>query len=255
MDFKISASTDIGILKNANQDSLSVKVIKANCGRMVFAVLCDGLGGLSKGEVASAMVVRAFEKWAVTKLPVLCNSGINEREIRKQWEDVAVNMNDRIYRYGERHGIKLGTTVVAMLLTSRGYYILNIGDSRAYEITGKCRQLTIDQTLVAREVALGNMTEEQAKVDERRHVLLQCIGASGNLCPDIFFGSTRHNAVYMLCSDGFRHKITSTEILEKLNPKVLHNEGDMDRHAKELIEQNKQRMERDNISVILVRTF
>ena len=43
MNFVISATTDIGIRKKTNQDSLSVKTIQTNQGRMVFAVLCDGM--------------------------------------------------------------------------------------------------------------------------------------------------------------------------------------------------------------------
>ena len=63
MNFIISATTDIGTTKKTNQDSLSMKVIRTPAGRMVFAVLCDGMGGLSSGEVASATVVKAFHEW------------------------------------------------------------------------------------------------------------------------------------------------------------------------------------------------
>ena len=54
MDFMVSAETDIGIVKNTNQDSLSVKIIDTYQGRMAFAIVCDGMGGLQKGEVALA---------------------------------------------------------------------------------------------------------------------------------------------------------------------------------------------------------
>ena len=254
MNFIISASTDAGIQEVVNQDSLSVKMIHTRRGHMVFAVLCDGMGGLSRGEVASAAVVRAFEKWVKVKLPSLCNSGLNERVIRKQWEDVVMDMNERLIAYGEKQGIQLGTTVVVMLLTKHRYYIMNIGDSRVYEITNKCRQLTLDQTFVAHQVAMGRMTEEEAKTDERRSILLQCVGVSKTVRPDLFFGKTRSNAVYLLCSDGFRHEITPEEMYEKLRPSELPDEDSMKKNTKELIELNKQRQEKDNISVILIRT-
>ena len=61
MNYIISANTDIGIVKSTNQDSLSVKVINTSIGKMAFAILCDGMGGLEKGEVASASVIRAFD--------------------------------------------------------------------------------------------------------------------------------------------------------------------------------------------------
>lgn len=255
MNFIVSANTDIGITKSTNQDSLSVKVLNTPQGRMAFAILCDGMGGLEKGEVASASVIRAFDVWVRNDLPILCNAPIEDSILRAQWEKIILEQNNTIKVYGARQGVKLGTTAVVMLLTQTRYYIMNVGDSRAYELTKNIKQLTADQTFVAREVQLGNMTVEQAQTDARRNVLLQCVGASEEVYPDMFFGDVRENAVYMLCSDGFRHEINPEEIFEKLQPGVLFDDVTMSRHTEELIELNKRRMERDNISVVLVRTF
>ncbi len=255
MNFIVTANTDVGIVKSTNQDSLSVRVVNTPQGRMVFALLCDGMGGLEKGEVASASVIRAFDGWLHNELPLLCTAPIEDYMIREQWCRIVTDQNTTIKHYGARQGVKLGTTVVAMLITQNRYYILNVGDSRAYEIRDCVKQITSDQTFVAREIALGNMTEEQALTDERRNVLLQCVGASDDVYPDMFFGEVHENAVYMLCSDGFRHEISSDEIFEKLNPNVLFDENIMRTHSAELIELNKVRKERDNISVALVRTF
>lgn len=255
MNYIVSANTDIGIKKDTNQDSLTVKLIKTKQGEMVFSVLCDGMGGLDKGEVASASVIYAFNDWVMNELPLLCGSDIDDMVIREQWERLILQQNMTIKDYGARCGVKLGTTVVAMLLTQSRYYILNIGDSRAYEISSTLRQITSDQTFVAREVALGNMTEEQAATDSRRSILLQCVGASDVVYPEMFFGEIKQNAVYMLCSDGFRHEISPEEIYENLKPDILRDKEIMHHNAERLIELNKQRMERDNISVVMVRTF
>lgn len=255
MNFLISATTDIGIVKSTNQDSLSVKIINTEQGRMVFAILCDGMGGLEKGEVASASVIHAFDKWLREEFPSVCNAPIEDYMIRAQWEKIIAEQNDTIKAYGATQGVRLGTTAVVLLITEKRYYILNVGDSRAYEISDNIYQLTTDQTFVAREIALGNMTEEQAMQDERRNVLLQCIGASDMVYPEMFFGDTKENAVYMLCSDGFRHQITPQEIYEKFQPAVLLDNNRMNVNATALIELNKTRQERDNISVALVRTF
>ena len=64
MNFLVSSETDIGISKKTNQDSHVVRIYSTPIGRVVMAVLCDGMGGLSKGEVASASLVRAFCNWA-----------------------------------------------------------------------------------------------------------------------------------------------------------------------------------------------
>jgi len=232
-----------------------VQVLNTAGGRMAFGILCDGMGGLAKGEVASASVVNAFRKWVTTELPKLCEQPLEDATIRSQWEQIITEQNHAIQQYGARHGVRLGTTAVVMLLTQHRYYILNVGDSRAYVLTNDIRQLTSDQTLVAREVAMGHLTEEEAKHDSRRNVLLQCVGASDEVCPDLFFGDVRTDAVYMLCSDGFRHEIRPEEIFEKLQPGALLDEYTMQSNAQCLLDLNKQRGERDNISVALVRTF
>lgn len=255
MNYIISANTDIGTVKNTNQDSLSVKVINTPEGRMSFAVLCDGMGGLAKGEVASAAVIQAFDFWVRNKLSDLCRNGLKEDILKTEWEKILLEQNTLIKNYGAKQGVKLGTTAVVMLLTEERYYIMNVGDSRAYEFTDIFKQITADQTFVAREVSLGNMTPEQAEVDPRRSVLLQCIGASEEVYPDFFVGETAKNGVYMLCSDGFRHEVRPEEIFAKFNPYVLIDETVMNDNTLELIELNKQRNERDNISVVLVRTF
>lgn len=255
MNFIISATTDIGISKSTNQDSLSVKVFNTAQGKMAFAILCDGMGGLEKGEVASASVINAFDQWVKTELPLLSEEPIEDGILRAQWEKIISEQNNSIKSYGAKQGVRLGTTVVAILITQSRYYAINVGDSRAYELTDNIQQITNDQTFVAREVALGNMTAEEAKKDSRRNVLLQCVGASDAVYPDMFFGEPKENSVYMLCSDGFRHEITAEEIYEKLQPQVLCDDSTMAANTTELIELNKQRNERDNISVALIRIF
>ena len=255
MDYFISANTDVGIKKDTNQDGLSVKIIKTPKEKIVFAILCDGMGGLAKGEVASTSVITAFNNWAANSLPNLFRKGISDAEIRSQWESIIFTQNEKIQVYGENSGIKLGTTAVVMLLTEDRYYIMNIGDSRAYEIFDRVDQITEDQTFIHREIKLGRMTQEEAKDDPRRNVLLQCVGASEEIYPDMFFGATKKNAVYMLCSDGFRHLINDDEIYQKFQPSVLNNTNIMNKNSRELIELNKQRSETDNISVLLVKTF
>lgn len=130
--------------------------------------------------------------------------------------------------------------------------IVHVGDSRVYQIDSALNQLTTDQTFVAREVSKGNMTIEQAKVDKRRNLLLQCVGASKVVEPQVLLGTTKKGA-YMLCSDGFRHEITEEEIYESFIPKKLSNKKMMHKQMQYLIQQVKKRQEKDNISVILIK--
>ncbi len=255
MNFIVAGTTDIGIVKKTNQDSYKTKVYSTKNGKIVFAILCDGMGGLSDGEIASASVINAFSKWADTRLPILSQSNIEQSVIENEWAEISQTYNEKIKDYASQRGTTMGTTATIIMLTQSQYYILNIGDTRAYEITNTVSVLTKDQTVVAREIELGYLTEQQALTDPRRSVLLQCIGASEVVIPEFFFGQVKQNAVYMLCSDGFRHVISESEIFQFLNPNVMLEAQGMTNNMNALIELNKQRQERDNITVTAVRTF
>ena len=69
MRFAATADTDIGISKNTNQDSVLIKHGSYDGGEVLLAVICDGMGGLARGELASATVIRAFAKWFDEELP------------------------------------------------------------------------------------------------------------------------------------------------------------------------------------------
>ena len=96
------------------------------------------------------------------------------------------------------------------------------------------------------------MTLEEAKKDKRRNMLLQCIGASKNINPEVLFGDIT-SGVYMVCSDGFRHKVTPEEIQTSLYPTRLLNKTIMHEKSRYLIEEVKRRNEKDNISVVVIK--
>lgn len=255
MNYIIAASTDIGIKKSTNQDGLSVKLIRTSCGAMAFAVLCDGMGGLAKGELASTELIKAFDHWFTNDFSGKCVSQEDFDVIKNQWNTVLEFQNRSIGIYGKKNSINLGTTVVALLLTDNGYLAMNVGDSRAYEINSGVVQITKDQTVVAREIEMGKLTKEEALMDPRRNVLLQCVGASENVIPAYYQGETKPNTVYMLCSDGFIHEISDDEIYANLSPMQLTDKAVMKNNIDALIELNKSRLEQDNISVIAVKTY
>lgn len=255
MDYIAAYYTDVGTSKKTNQDSLAIKVVDTKKGRIAFSIVCDGMGGLSKGELASKEVIMAFSDWFDNVLIDDVNSGsFNEERLVTQWNDIIQSQNKRLGEYGEEKGIMLGTTVSAILLYEDLYYIVHVGDSRVYCLTNKVLQLTKDQTFIAREIAAGRMTEEQAKTDPRRSVLLQCVGASQIVEPEFVKGRITKDAVYMLCSDGFRHQITEQEMLDKIGPAVVKNEQDMEYGCRFLTQTVMNRKETDNITVTVIKT-
>lgn len=252
MRYTVTADTDVGIVKNTNQDSVLVKHAAYDGGEVVLAVICDGMGGLAKGELASATVIREFARWFDEELPFELNN-YDMNVIAGKWSLMLKELNNKISTYGNSINESLGTTFTGMLFINNNYIIVHVGDTRVYQIGAGINQLTTDHTFVAREILNGNMTPEQAKTDKRRNMLLQCVGASRIVEPQIICGRAEAGA-YMICSDGFRHKVSLEEIYESLNPINLMNKDAMHANCKYLIEQVKNRQERDNISVVLIKT-
>ena len=251
MHFTVTADTDIGIIKETNQDSMLFKQGTFSDGEVLMAIVCDGMGGLSKGELASATVVRAFSKWFDEELPYELEN-LDLHVIGGKWSLMLKDLNIKIIEYAQNKGITMGTTFTGVLFVGNEYVVAHVGDTRLYYINNSLLQLTNDQTFIERELKKGTLTVEQAKTDKRRNMLLQCVGASENLEPEVIVGKQKKGA-YMLCSDGFRHQISEEEIIESLSPMNLINKKAMHSNVRYLIELVKQRNEKDNISVILIK--
>ncbi|MDD2980448.1 MAG: protein phosphatase 2C domain-containing protein [Hespellia sp.] len=258
MEFLSVVHSDVGIKKSTNQDSVLIKEAITDYGKVLLTVICDGMGGLAKGEVASATLIRTFSDWFEKEFPFILYEERDTKEIdynslQRSWNNLIDDVNVKIARYGQSWHAAVGTTLVALLLVDSNYYIVNIGDSRVYIIDTEMRQMTKDQTFVQQQIDQGNITEEQAEHHPQRNVLLQCVGASAMIIPDFYMGTYEKNSIFMLCSDGFRHTITEDEFYKLMNPNILKTEKDMQNAAIYCTELNKQRKENDNISVILVR--
>ncbi len=255
MRFLSTFHTDIGTTKQVNQDAFCLKTARFKKDNIAFAVLCDGMGGLKKGELASALVVNAFSNWFDTQLPVQITSGLSEKTIASQWKTLAAEQNRKIMEYGKANGISLGTTLSAALFVNDKYFMIHIGDSRIYKIEDDMVQMTKDHTVVAHEVEQKRLTKAEAKTDKRKNVLLQCVGASKTVSPDFISGTFMPEAVFLFCSDGFRHEIEENEMFGLLAPRLLSSEKIMEKTLVDLVELNKSRGERDNITALLVKAI
>lgn len=250
--FYISGSSDVGIKRRINQDSIAAIKMKSSIGELVFACVCDGMGGLQSGELASATVLLCFKQWVYEALPLLARQGFTQNDIITQWTNLVDVCNKKIFQYGLNEKISLGTTLTAALFTESEYFIINIGDTRAYEIGTKLKQITHDHSFVQQEVDCGRMSPEEAKISKRKNILTRCIGAKECAVPDFFFGKTKKDTAYILCSDGFRHEISDQEMLSYFNPGKHSSSEDLKNTEVSLIELNKTRQETDNISIVTI---
>lgn len=245
MIFRFLCHTDIGNTREKNEDSLVVKSGSFGGVAILLAAICDGVGGLEGGETASYTAVSMISEWFDEELPVL------EPEVRilkKRLESLAESINSRIRYENERAGKKSGTTCSALLLWKRYYLICHIGDSRIYMVDEKVYQLTEDHSWLAEEVRKGRMTAEEAERDIRKNRILKCFGAGQTAAPDLLAGEVRDPSSFVLCTDGFWHRITGEELKEKLGPGFSKDTAVLEK----LTNLVKDRGEDDNISVIAV---
>ncbi|MDO4647301.1 MAG: serine/threonine-protein phosphatase [Eubacteriales bacterium] len=246
--------TDKGSVKKVNQDAMLLMEAETEKGPLLFAVVADGMGGLSYGEKASARMVQSFREWFAEKLPVILREEKDlEQQIKLSVQIVLKKVNEDLNLYGKMSGAACGTTVVTLMLFNGRWICTSVGDSRLYQLrNGVMQQITKDHTFIQREMDRGRMTREEAESSNMRNTLLQCIGAGGTFVPDYFTGDVNAQDVFFLCSDGMRHKMTNEEFTECFRPDLLKNEDIMRQKLEECTNRSLDMGEQDNISGILV---
>lgn len=132
MKFNATADSDVGISKNTNQDSILIKHATCDLGEVLMAIVCDGMGGLSKGELASATVIRKFNHWFDNELPFELEN-VDMNVIGAKWSLLLKELNANILEYSKMNGDEgMGTTFSGILFIGDEYVIVHVGDSRIY---------------------------------------------------------------------------------------------------------------------------
>lgn len=253
MKYVAGSVSDRGNYRKNNQDSFCYRLAQYWEEMIAWLVICDGMGGFSKGEIASAEVLKTFDSWFLKRLPEMLKLGFSAEVLREEWYTIAESENQRISAYAASNGWKMGTTLTAALFLGKEYYILHIGDCRLYEITdAEILQLTHDHTVTQREIDNGNLLPEEAERDSRQHILLQCLGAGRDIAPDFVVGKIRSKASYLLCSDGFRHELTREEMKIQFCPGKNATKSQIKRNLAHAIQCVKDRGEKDNITAGLL---
>ncbi|MFL0250728.1 PP2C family protein-serine/threonine phosphatase [Clostridium neuense] len=244
------AFSDKGNFKDTNEDNILVKIGEDKSGDFGMFVVCDGLGGLDFGEIASNTAVVKLKKWWEEELAQIIKTKIQD-EIPTMLSSVLKKINETIIEYGIQKNKKLGTTVSLIFIYGVRYYILHVGDSRIYSVKNKIEMLTEDHSYVAYKVKNNMMTQEEAKISPDRHVLMQCVGVKKEI--DIFkqSGILSDKEIFVVCSDGFYNKLKEEDIKSNIINDDFDDET-LQKSAKKLVQLVRSRGETDNISVILV---
>ena len=253
MKVKACIYTDVGQTRMVNQDAALVKVANTRShGRITMIAVCDGMGGLSKGEVASCKAVRALEMWFHEELPLMLPLSDDEiwEAVENSLRRLIIRINSDIKRYGRNKRLDLGTTLVCLLQIKDHYICLNIGDSRIYFINSRSiSQLTKDQSVVQEKLDKGIISESEAMDDADKNVLRQCIGMLKSPTPEVELGTFEKNTTVVACTDGLWRTIKPEEMRLKLCPQMCVTDEDMLSGCKKLSDLAVRRDEEDNISI------
>ena len=253
---QIAAFSEKGPVRNTNQDACCVEVAETPYGEVVMAVVCDGVGGLELGELASSTVVARFSRWFEEELPSLSSNGlVGHSTVRFIWSALLTELNDLIQAHVVGRDAGVGTTFSGIFCHSGRYLVAHVGDSRIYQVGPLTfDQITEDQTLVARELAAGNITPEEARTYPKKNVILQAVGTERTLKPEFYEGGYTANDVFVLCSDGAYKRPGSDGIKMLFQTPTGLDEAAMELRCKTLVEQDIVHGEKDNVTIACFST-
>lgn len=250
----LNGKTDVGKRRRNNQDSFVIK----KYGDLSLALVCDGMGGASGGNIASKLACDEFIRVADARLADENNRPITEGDYSSMLAHAVAAANQAVFRRAEtEQGLKgMGTTLVGALVTKDTLYAVNVGDSRLYLFAnGHLRQVTHDHSLVQYLLDAGKLTSEEAKTYPNRNVITRAIGIERTVDADIFSVDRMDrtpNLLLLLCSDGLSSYVDQTVIEEILSRAVGAPVYDGDAAVDALIDAANLAGGADNVTAILL---
>ncbi|SNS38877.1 protein phosphatase [Noviherbaspirillum humi] len=248
------AETDIGLVRSRNEDAFAISPEQG------FAILADGMGGHNAGEVASTIAIKTIRRQLENFFPAFHASlGATTDDTSLQplsscLDDAVMQANAAILRAAENNPeyFGMGTTVVVAAFHGGFVTIAHVGDSRLYRLReGRLEQLTLDHSLLQRQIDQGRLTTEQAGFLPVPNRLTRAVGVAPALEIDIQRHAILPGDVYLLCSDGLTDMLSDADIRQ-----VLAQEWPtLAAASAELIVETNTRGSRDNTTIILVRAL
>lgn len=232
-----------GSVSACNQDSVTVQQVLTGRGRILMAAVCDGMGGLQQGEIASGYMTERLQEWFYESLLRAVRKKKPYWVIRRSLDRLVYHVQEQLKLYGEREQAALGTTMSVLILWEDIYLIWHLGDSRIYHMCSRRRHG------VRRRMA-ECMTVDHAK---GRNQLTKCVGSFGYFRPYFRMGTLKTGDGLLLCSDGFCHHVTEKELADILDPAQLQEELQTERRLRETGEACMKRGERDNLSAVYIK--
>ena len=238
LKLEVAGLTDVGCKRSNNEDSLGYDIAS-----QIF-VVCDGMGGMAAGEVASSTAVSRM-------LDFFRENATATATIEEQIYNAIVHANQQVCTLAnqneELHG--MGTTLVAACLDGRKIVIGNVGDSRAYFLRdGGCVQITQDHSYLAEQVRSGAMTADDAGASPLQSLITRAIGTAESVEPDLFTAALEPGDIVLLTTDGLTRYADAEAIAQ-----LVLAQPDLQQACQSLIDTAKEQGAVDNVTCLLLR--
>jgi serine/threonine protein phosphatase PrpC len=228
MMIRVGATTDIGQVREGNEDALLVN-------DPLYAV-ADGMGGHRGGEVASNLALQTVQQM------------FSERQgtLTEQVEQANRAVFER--SQSDRDVSGMGTTLTAALIEDAAVRLAHVGDSRAYLFrAGTLQLLTEDHTLVHRMVVEGEISESEAENHPHRSILTRALGVDGDIQVDEKTIEVQDGDRLLLCTDGLTGMISDDQIVS-----VLQDVQDPQEAVDRLVRAANRAGGIDNITAVII---
>lgn len=237
----IICKTDIGLVRDNNQDAYKYRKLSDNC---AWVAVCDGMGGANGGNIASSMAVNIIADIFDRRIQT-----ITDDEIHGMISEAIVEANKQVYEksISERELSGMGTTAVVAVIKDSVAHVAHVGDSRAYLISyGDLKRITLDHSFVQEMVNRGEITEEQARIHPGRNYITRALGVDKEVREDYISFPFLKGELLLLCTDGLSNYFDSDKLNNIIN-NCTYNEL-----ADRLIKSANKQGGSDNITVAVI---
>lgn len=238
---KYDHNEDFFALPVSNQQlTISKQDIKT---KGLLFVLCDGVGGLNAGEVASQLAATWIVKEYYSAVTTTENPGENLRR-------AILETNSRLYDLAQEHESYrgMGTTVVASLFFEGKVFVFSAGDSRLYNLReDKLIQITEDQSEVWQLYKSGQVSKDELRFHPRNNIITVAMGIEKDIALQSYIYDFQKNDLFLLCSDGLSDMIGDDGIKN-----ILLKKGKIKKRVNLLIDEANRNGGKDNITAVLL---
>lgn len=243
---KIWGITDTGCVRRENQDAFAAFTLES----YTIGVVCDGMGGVGGGRIASSIAVDHFER----ALREALRPDMSPQQLREA-AGYCISMAHQAVRRRQKESWELenmGTTLVSAIVQPHLAVVSNVGDSRAYLISRRdgIRQISKDHSLVEDMIERGNLTADEARHHPSRNLITRALGAEETVEADGFAVTWEEGDCLLLCSDGLVNTVTDQEILFE----VMHN-ADRNTCLSQMMDISRRRGAPDNVTAVLIENL